>query len=142
MQKEQQQQAEEKLADGKPKLLPAEMRMQKDMGELQVDKSTTIDFPEGKDKIMHFVVTIRPIENTPYHGGSFKFDVNVPQGYPHEAPKVKCLTKVIIISQENLILRISAIILSLHSFSNCADFLLLRSITRTSISRETYVLIF
>eukprot|EP01024_Parvocaulis_polyphysoides_P053081 TRINITY_DN5275_c0_g1_i2.p4 TRINITY_DN5275_c0_g1~~TRINITY_DN5275_c0_g1_i2.p4 ORF type:complete len:122 (-),score=15.56 TRINITY_DN5275_c0_g1_i2:326-691(-) len=29
-----------------------------------------------------------------YKNGCFQFDFNIAHGYPHEAPKVKCLTKV------------------------------------------------
>lgn len=103
----------------------------------------TIAFPEGKEKLMHFEITIRPDEGIyrcaaglggPFwwpglgwgackhclptwqchapcasafprlhhihthcplcRGGKFLFDFNIPTGYPHEAPKVLCKTKV------------------------------------------------
>lgn len=33
-----------------------------DMSELNLPRNATIEFPEGKDKIMHFEVTLRPEE--------------------------------------------------------------------------------
>ncbi|CAG9464422.1 unnamed protein product [Pedinophyceae sp. YPF-701] len=80
--------------DANDKLSPSEMRMQKDMGELDLDSSTVINFVDGPDQVMHFEVVIRPPERTPYHGGRFRFDVSVPLTYPHDPPKVRCLTKV------------------------------------------------
>mmetsp|Transcript_16536 Transcript_16536/g.22848 ORF Transcript_16536/g.22848 Transcript_16536/m.22848 type:complete len:182 (-) Transcript_16536:344-889(-) len=75
------------------RLSAGELRLQKDVSELNLAKSTSIEFPNGKDKLLQFRVTIRPDEG--YHKGAnvvFSFDVS--PVYPHEAPKVKCLTKV------------------------------------------------
>ncbi|KDD72943.1 hypothetical protein H632_c2706p1 [Helicosporidium sp. ATCC 50920] len=76
-----------------PKQSPGELRLQKDISELDLPKNSTIDFPDGKDKIMSFEIVLRPDEGL-YRGGAFRFSFAVPQGYPHEPPKVKCLTKV------------------------------------------------
>lgn len=70
-----------------------EIRIQKDMAELQLPKNITIDFPDGKDKLMHFEIVIKPTEGY-YRGGRFLFDFQIAAGYPHDAPKVKCKTKV------------------------------------------------
>ena len=59
-----------------------------DMSELNLAKGTSIDFPQGKDKLLVFNVTIKPDE------GMYKQVANVPTSYPHDAPKVKCQTKV------------------------------------------------
>mmetsp|Transcript_38748 Transcript_38748/g.74255 ORF Transcript_38748/g.74255 Transcript_38748/m.74255 type:complete len:182 (+) Transcript_38748:96-641(+) len=70
-----------------------ELRLQKDLSELNLSKSTTIEFPNGKDKLLHFLVTLKPDEG--YHRGArIKFSFDVSPVYPHEAPKVKCRTKV------------------------------------------------
>lgn len=53
----------------------------------------SIEFPDGKDKLMNFRVTIKPDEGY-YKGGKFVFDFVVPQVYPHEPPKVKCAQRV------------------------------------------------
>ena len=62
------------------------------MSELNLGKGNTISFPDGKDKLLRFNVTIRPEEGL-YRGGAFTFTFTVPPVYPHEPPKVKCKTK-------------------------------------------------
>uniref|UniRef100_A0A803MQT6 UBC core domain-containing protein n=1 Tax=Chenopodium quinoa TaxID=63459 RepID=A0A803MQT6_CHEQI len=64
-----------------------------DISELNLPKSCTMSFPNGKDDLMNFEVTIRPDEGY-YLGGTFVFTFQVPSVYPHEPPKVKCKTKV------------------------------------------------
>eukprot|EP00200_Dunaliella_tertiolecta_P002666 CAMPEP_0202354814 /NCGR_PEP_ID=MMETSP1126-20121109/9969_1 /ASSEMBLY_ACC=CAM_ASM_000457 /TAXON_ID=3047 /ORGANISM="Dunaliella tertiolecta, Strain CCMP1320" /LENGTH=189 /DNA_ID=CAMNT_0048947327 /DNA_START=150 /DNA_END=720 /DNA_ORIENTATION=- len=75
------------------KLSAAELRIQKDLVELSLPKNISIHFPEGKEKTQHFEITICPDEGV-YKGGKFLFDFTIPSGYPHEAPKVVCKTKV------------------------------------------------
>ncbi|CAI5496303.1 unnamed protein product [Closterium sp. Naga37s-1] len=53
----------------------------------------SIAFPEGKDNLLKFEITIKPDEGY-YLGGTFTFSFEVQPSYPHEAPKVKCKTKV------------------------------------------------
>ncbi|KAI3798905.1 hypothetical protein L1987_34189 [Smallanthus sonchifolius] len=69
-----------------------ELRLHKDISELNLPKSCTISFPNGKDDLMTFEVSIKPDEGC-YMGGKFLFIFNVSAIYPHEAPKVKCKTK-------------------------------------------------
>ncbi|EFJ12792.1 RUB1-conjugating enzyme 2, E2 [Selaginella moellendorffii] len=84
-------------ANGKPsagkKQTPGELRVQKDISELNLAKSTSIRFPNGKDDLLNFEITIGPDEGY-YHGGLFVFTFQVSGIYPHEAPKVKCKTKI------------------------------------------------
>ncbi|TXG56748.1 hypothetical protein EZV62_018061 [Acer yangbiense] len=69
------------------------MRLQKDIDFFNLPKTCNIAFPNGKDDLMNFEVTIRPDEGY-YLGGNFVFTFSVSPIYPHEAPKVKCKTKV------------------------------------------------
>ncbi|KAG6762808.1 hypothetical protein POTOM_033331 [Populus tomentosa] len=64
-----------------------------DISELNLHKTCTMAFPNGKDDLMNFEVTIRPDEGY-YRGGTFVFSFQISSIYPHEAPKVKCKTKV------------------------------------------------
>ncbi|CAI9116681.1 OLC1v1017895C2 [Oldenlandia corymbosa var. corymbosa] len=64
-----------------------------DISELNLPKTCTISFPNGKDDLMNFEVTIRPDEGY-YMNGTFVFSFQISPIYPHEAPKVKCKTKV------------------------------------------------
>ncbi|KAG2484711.1 hypothetical protein HYH03_016539 [Edaphochlamys debaryana] len=75
------------------KMSAGELRIQKDMAELNLPPNITISFPDGKDKYMHFFIVIRPDEGI-YRGGKFTFEFTIPTGYPHDAPKVLCTTKV------------------------------------------------
>lgn len=50
-------------------------------------------FPEGDRNLMDFDVLITPDEGI-YKDGTFKFTINVPQGFPHEPPKVHCTQKI------------------------------------------------
>ncbi|KAJ8450873.1 hypothetical protein Cgig2_032498 [Carnegiea gigantea] len=70
-----------------------ELRLHKDLNELNLPSSCNLKFPNGKDDLMFFEVTIRPDEGY-YLGGKFVFSFHVPSIYPHEPPKVKCETKV------------------------------------------------
>lgn len=72
---------------------PGELRVQKDISELNLAKTVAIAFPNGKDNLLDFEITIRPDEGY-YTGGTFVFSFQIPHVYPHEAPKVKCKTKV------------------------------------------------
>jgi len=39
-----------------------ELRLQKDISELNLAKTTSISFPNGKDNLLNFEITIRPDE--------------------------------------------------------------------------------
>mmetsp|Transcript_2648 Transcript_2648/g.7297 ORF Transcript_2648/g.7297 Transcript_2648/m.7297 type:complete len:183 (+) Transcript_2648:3-551(+) len=70
----------------------AELRLQKDISELSLPDTITLEFPE-EGNLLQFEVTVRPDEGY-YKGGNFTFSFNIRKSYPHEPPKVKCLTKV------------------------------------------------
>ncbi|KAE8695340.1 NEDD8-conjugating enzyme Ubc12 [Hibiscus syriacus] len=93
--KEKQRELVENANGGAPtkKQSPGELRLHKDISELNLPKSCAITFPNGKDNLMNFEVSIRPDEGY-YLGGTFLFSFQVSPIYPHEAPKVKCKTKV------------------------------------------------
>ncbi|KAK7359962.1 hypothetical protein VNO77_01931 [Canavalia gladiata] len=93
--KEKQRELAENASGGPPvkKQSAGELRLHKDISELNLPTSCTIQFPNGKDDLMNFEVSIRPDEGY-YTGGTFSFSFQVSPIYPHEAPKVKCKTKV------------------------------------------------
>ncbi|KAM7516284.1 hypothetical protein LguiA_005867 [Lonicera macranthoides] len=70
-----------------------ELRLHKDISELNLPSTCVISFPNGKDDLMNFEISIRPDEGY-YLGGTFLFTFQVSPIYPHEPPKVKCKTKV------------------------------------------------
>eukprot|EP00163_Fabomonas_tropica_P004972 TRINITY_DN14437_c0_g1_i2.p1 TRINITY_DN14437_c0_g1~~TRINITY_DN14437_c0_g1_i2.p1 ORF type:complete len:181 (+),score=46.40 TRINITY_DN14437_c0_g1_i2:160-702(+) len=75
------------------KTAPGELRIQKDVSELELADTTTIDFPNGADDLMHIQVNLVPDEGM-YQGAKLKFSLVVPPDYPHTPPKVHCDTLV------------------------------------------------
>ncbi|KAL4564545.1 hypothetical protein LXL04_028609 [Taraxacum kok-saghyz] len=77
---------------------PAGIRLQNGiiivyLKDLKLPKNCGISFPNGKDNIMHFHLTITP-EDGFYGGGIIHFKLSVTNVYPFQPPKVRCVTKV------------------------------------------------
>ncbi|KAH0626667.1 hypothetical protein JD844_001761 [Phrynosoma platyrhinos] len=99
-----QQKKEEESAGGtkgsSKKASAAQLRIQKDINELNLPKTCEIDFSD-QDDLLNFKLVICPDEGF-YKGGKFVFSfklylvfqLQVGQGYPHDPPKVKCETMV------------------------------------------------
>jgi len=81
-----------KAATGKRKMRPGEFRIQKDVSELDGGECARTIFPNPND-LMNFEVEIRPNDGF-WNGYCYKFKFEVPDQYPHEAPKVKCCDKI------------------------------------------------
>jgi len=71
---------------------PGEIRMQKELDEMELPPQVRIEFPD-KNNLMHFNIHISPDEGF-WKGATYSFVFNVAPLYPHEAPKVKCETKI------------------------------------------------
>ena len=73
---------------GQRRMKPGEIRVQKDVGELDGGECAVPRFPNPND-LMNFEVVITP--NDGYWAGfSYTFSFTVPDMYPHEPPKVHC----------------------------------------------------
>jgi len=70
----------------------AQLRIAKDMAELQLPQTCQLEYPDIAD-VLTFKLNISPDEGF-YKGGKFSFCFKVGPSYPHEPPKVKCETKV------------------------------------------------
>uniref|UniRef100_A0ABI8APN5 Ubiquitin conjugating enzyme E2 M n=1 Tax=Felis catus TaxID=9685 RepID=A0ABI8APN5_FELCA len=70
----------------------AQLRIQKDINELNLPKTCDISFSDPDD-LLNFKLVICPDEGF-YKSGKFVFSFKVGQGYPHDPPKVKCETMV------------------------------------------------
>ncbi|XP_034046284.1 NEDD8-conjugating enzyme Ubc12 [Thalassophryne amazonica] len=77
---------------GGKKASAAQLRIQKDINELNLPKTCEINFSDDDD-LLNFRLIITPDEGF-YKGGRFVFSFKVGQGYPHDPPKVKCETMV------------------------------------------------
>jgi len=83
---------EDAAAKKKPKTSAAQIRVQKDLTELDLPATMKTDFADAAD-LLNFTLTITPDEGM-YTGGAFKFSFNINTNYPHDPPKVKCLQKI------------------------------------------------
>ncbi|CAM9819083.1 unnamed protein product [Lampetra planeri] len=77
---------------GSKKASAAQLRVTKDINELNLPKTCEVVFPDPDD-FLNFRLVICPDEGF-YKGGKFVFSFKVGQGYPHDPPKVKCETQV------------------------------------------------
>lgn len=71
----------------RPRQSPAELRVQKDLAELELPATMKTHFPDPANT-MHFVLAITPDEGM-YAGGTFVFDISIGPNYPHDPPRVK-----------------------------------------------------
>ncbi|KAG0152352.1 hypothetical protein CROQUDRAFT_649743 [Cronartium quercuum f. sp. fusiforme G11] len=84
--------ADQEAAKKKPKTSAAQIRVQKDITELELPSTMATHFPDPSD-LLNFTLTINPDEGM-YKGGSFVFTFAINLNYPHEPPKVKCTQKI------------------------------------------------
>eukprot|EP00598_Pedospumella_elongata_P002152 CAMPEP_0184968032 /NCGR_PEP_ID=MMETSP1098-20130426/1207_1 /TAXON_ID=89044 /ORGANISM="Spumella elongata, Strain CCAP 955/1" /LENGTH=220 /DNA_ID=CAMNT_0027489583 /DNA_START=77 /DNA_END=739 /DNA_ORIENTATION=- len=74
------------------KRTPGEIRIQKDIAELDGGSVAQVDFPNPND-LTNFTVTVSP-DSGFWSGAKYVFTVAIPALYPHEPPKVTCRTKI------------------------------------------------
>ncbi|KAG8880919.1 hypothetical protein FRB98_004679 [Tulasnella sp. 332] len=79
-------------AKKKPKTSAAQIRVQKDLTELDLPSTMKTTFPDPND-LLNFTLTITPDEGM-YQGGEFKFSFAINTNYPHDPPRVKCIPKI------------------------------------------------
>ncbi len=77
---------------GKKKATAAQLRITKDINELELPKTCNTEFPDPDD-LLNFRLIISPDEGF-YRYGRFTFNFKIGPNYPHEPPKVKCMNKV------------------------------------------------
>ncbi|KAF4325475.1 hypothetical protein BBO99_00002038 [Phytophthora kernoviae] len=79
-------------ASKEKKRTPGEIRIQKDIAELDGGKAATVSFPEVNDLTV-FDVKIA-VDTGLWKGATYNFNFKIPPMYPHDPPKVHCLTKI------------------------------------------------
>lgn len=77
---------------GQVKKNSGELRISRDVSELDPPASISVFFP-NPDDLMNISLTLSPEEGY-YAGGVFKFKITIPEDYPHRPPKVHCDTRV------------------------------------------------
>jgi len=83
---------EDAAAKKKPKTSAAQIRVQKDLTELDLPSTMKTHFADLAD-LLNFTLTITPDEGM-YKGGAFTFSFAINTNYPHDPPKVKCIPKI------------------------------------------------
>ena len=81
-----------KKSSKKKGMKPAVLRMQKDISELDGGKVATITWA-NKDDLQRMTVTIKP-DTGYWRGGTYVFQIVVPDMYPHQPPKVTCTVQI------------------------------------------------
>ena len=71
---------------------PGEIRLQKDIGELDTGKAAEAVFPNPND-LTNFNVIVSPDKGC-WAGAKYTFNVTIGADYPHNPPKVVCKTKI------------------------------------------------
>ncbi|KAI5967323.1 UBC12 [Candida margitis] len=74
------------------KVSAAQLRVQKDITELDLPKSIKLTFPNTAD-FFNFDLQIIPQDGY-YKNGKFKFKIEIGHNFPIEPPKIKCLNKI------------------------------------------------
>ena len=77
---------------GKKRASAAQIRITKDINELELPRTCSTEFPDPDD-LLNFKLIISPDEGF-YRTGRFTFMFKVGANYPHEPPKVKCQNKI------------------------------------------------
>lgn len=79
-------------ASTKRKMKPGEIRIQKDIAELDAGSVGRVTWPDPS-KLTEMELTITPDQGL-WKGAGFTFTISVPDMYPHEPPKVLCKTLI------------------------------------------------
>ncbi|KAL7547193.1 hypothetical protein ACHAWF_010509 [Thalassiosira exigua] len=79
-------------ANGAKRRSPGEIRIQKDIAELDGGKVANIEFPNPNDLTL-FEVSITP-DSGFWKNATYNFKFEIPDHYPHTPPKVHCDTKI------------------------------------------------
>jgi len=95
MKKEQNDREEEEKKSSEPKkkkVTAAQLRVQKDLAELDLPDTMEVEFPDPDD-IFNFIAYLEPDEGY-YAGSRYSFSIAINQNFPHDPPKVKCRHKL------------------------------------------------
>ncbi|KAG8764259.1 hypothetical protein FRC15_007698 [Serendipita sp. 397] len=69
-------------------------RLQKEIADLRADPHSKVTIELVDDSLLHLIGTFVGPPDTPYEGGTYEVDIQIPQTYPFAPPKMKFLTKL------------------------------------------------
>ncbi|UKJ88225.1 hypothetical protein MACJ_000669 [Theileria orientalis] len=74
-------------------VLLTKLRIQRDLGQLSLPEGVEIRFPDLND-IMNMEIVVTPREGI-WEGIKVGFSCRVPEGYPHDRLRIKCISKIL-----------------------------------------------
>ena len=80
--------------DGKKKKSPGEIRVQKELMEIDIPSYTAVNFPDANDVMTMQLTVDLSKEQCHWRGGKYLFTIEVGPNYPHDPPKVRCNTQI------------------------------------------------
>ena len=69
-------------------------RITRELADIRRDITAHITVVVVDENIHHLRGTIHGPDSTPYDGGVFEIDINIPDDYPFSPPKMKFITKI------------------------------------------------
>jgi len=69
-------------------------RIQKELTEIRNNPIQGLDVKPDDDNIYSWKCAIKADSDGPYKGGTFQFDLDLPENFPFKAPSVKFKTKI------------------------------------------------
>ena len=79
-------------AGGKQKTTPAEIRLRKDLTDIDIPSFVTLT-PTGT-KSLDIIIDLKAMNESIWKGGKYTFSVDVPNDYPHKPPKARLSTPI------------------------------------------------
>lgn len=69
-------------------------RIGKELADIHGDKISHIEVESVGDSVTHLKGRFEGPPGTPYEGGKFEVDINIPNEYPFKPPVMKFITKI------------------------------------------------
>ena len=74
--------------------MPDVKRIEREIRQCQKDQDTTVKVEPINDNLCHLKGSFKGPEQTCYEGGEFVIDIQIPDKYPFEPPKMKFQTRI------------------------------------------------
>ncbi|KAJ3044770.1 hypothetical protein HK097_001374, partial [Rhizophlyctis rosea] len=74
--------------------MPDTRRVEREIRQCQVDDDAKVNVQTVNDNLLHLKGYLNGPEDTPYAGGQFVVDIQLPNDYPFQPPKMKFDTRV------------------------------------------------
>ena len=72
----------------------AKRRLMKEISTINTTDHPQYSISTNGDDLFHLIAFFKGPNGTPYEGGTFKVDIDIPVEYPHKAPSVHFITQI------------------------------------------------